>query len=219
MISLLQRLGHRESVVGFVVWSLFAVFYLSVAVQLLGTWIVSPAIPIAAAFATVSLGVVMGRSTARRSSAVGISFVVLNALPLAVGGAIVTAFTPTIGWPLLAAPLLLGVGGLIGTLVRRGAETYMNPGNALAGAAAALAVFLVSSWLALSAMDAAWGRAVVEVRTYATTYDCVDSHHMRLLKAIRSMASQFNRDRLSTNQIGGQDLRPCPTEEGVRPDR
>ena len=208
MIDLLQRLGHRETVLGFLAWSVFAIIVMQGSAALLSAGIVHGTIPIYTAIATVLLGVMMGRDVARRGVGLAFAFVALNALPVAIAGAVVTALAPQLGWPLLGAPLFLAVGAAIGIVQQRRRVGYQNPGSAVAGSAAAFAVFAVGAWFALGALDARLGQGVIEVRSYAVEYDCLDPQHARLAAAIRSLGSENNRTRIES-VIGSGDGRPC----------
>jgi hypothetical protein len=137
--------------------------------------------------------------------------VALNALPVAIAGAVVTAFVPQLGWPLLGAPFFLAVGATIGIVEQRRVGGYQNPGSALAGAAAAFAVFAIGAWLALGAMDARFSQGVIEVYSYLAEYDCLDPQRARLAEAIHSLASEHNRQRIETALQSNDPMhaRPC----------
>ena len=184
MIGLLERLGHRETVLGFLAWSVFAVIVMHVSAALLPAGIVHGTIPVYTAVATVLLGVMMGRDVARRGAGLAFVFVALNALPVVSAGAVVTALAPQLGWPLLGAPILLAAGAAVGILQQRRRDGYQNPGSAAVGASAAFAVFAFGAWFALGAMDA------------------------RLAAAIRSLGSENNRTRIE-NVLASGDGRPC----------
>jgi len=209
MIRILQRLGHRETVLGFVGWSVFAVIVMHASASLLAAGIVHGTIPVYTAIATILLGVVMGRDVARRGAGLAFVFVALNALPVAIAGAVVTALAPQLGWPLLGAPLFLAVGATIGVVLQRQRGGYQNPGSTVAGAAAAFAVFAVGAWLALGAMDARLGQGVIEVRSYLAEYDCLDPQRARLAAAIHSLGSENNRTRIE-NVLGSGDTFHAP---------
>ena len=211
MIGILQRLGHRETVLGFLGWSLFAVIVMHVSASLLAAGIVRATLPIYTGIATMMLGVVMGRSIAGRGRGLAFAFVFLNALPVAIAGAVVTTFAPRLGWPLLGAPTFLAVGAAIGLVQQRRRDGYQNPGSAAVGASAAFAVFAFGAWFALGAMDARLGQGVVEVRSYLAEYDCLDPQRARLADAIHSLGSEHNRQRIET-ALGSDDpmhARPC----------
>jgi hypothetical protein len=209
MIGMLQRLGHRETVLGFLGWSVFALIVMQVSASLLPAPLMR--IPVYAALATVMLGVIMGRNIASRGRAPAFAVVGLNALPLAISGAVVTAFAPHLGWSLLAAPFLLAVGATIAIVQQRRIDGYQNPGSALAGAAAATFVFAMEASLALGAMDARFGQGVIEVNSYLAEYDCLDPQRAQLAGVIHSLGSEHNRQRID-NALDSDDpmhARPC----------
>jgi hypothetical protein len=208
MIGVLQRLGHRETVLGFFAWSVFAVLVIHVSAALLPAGIVHGTIPVYTAIATILLGVMMGRDVVRRGAGLAFAVVVLNTLPVVIVGAIVTAVASQLGWPLLGAPGFLATGFAIGTAQQRRRVGYENPGSAVAGAASAFAVFAVGAWFALGAMDARLGQGVIEVRSYAVEYDCLDPQHVRLAAMIRLLGSENNRTRIDS-VFGSGDARPC----------
>jgi hypothetical protein len=211
VIALLQRLGHREAVLGFVGWGLFAALFAQVASQMLAGAYVAAELPFATVPATIVLGALIGRSVSRRGVGVAVALLCVTMMPLGIAGAIVTWAAPHLGGPLLLAPTLLAVGGAIGIALRRQTPSFQNPGSAAIGAAAVLALLFVSGGLALGAMDALWGAGVREVRTYLADYDCLDPERQRLARAIHSFGSPFNRQRIEqTLESGGAlDVRPC----------
>jgi hypothetical protein len=208
MIGVLQRLGHRETIVGFLALSVFAVIVMHVSAALLPAPFMTGAIPVITAVATGMLGAIIGRNVASWGIALGVAFLALNTLPVALAGAVVTAVAPPLGWPLLAAPFLLAVGAAIGMAQMRRSDGYKNPGSAAAGATVAFGVFMTGAWLALGAMDARFGQGVIEVRSYAVEYDCLDPQHARLAAVIRSLGSENNRTRIES-VFGSGDARPC----------
>jgi hypothetical protein len=215
MIGLLQRLGHREVVLGFLGWSLLAVVVMYFAASLLAIGAVASAagsVAVAAvsavAGAVFALGVVMGRRVSRRGTGLAIAVVVMNALPLAIAGTVVTTFTAEWGWPLLAAPILLTAGSGIGIVSRRRSVGYQNPGSMAVGAGSALAVCTMGVWFALGTMDALLGQGIVLIQVQLVEYGCLDPPRARLAAAIRSLGSQYNRDRLE-RAFQNYPSRPC----------
>jgi hypothetical protein len=208
VIALLQRLGHRETVLGFVGWSLFAVVVMHVCASLLAAGYAAESVPVVATVATVALGALMGRSVSRRGAGLAIAFVAVNAVPVALAGAIVTTFTPQLGLPLLGAPVLLAVGSGIGIALQRGGAGYQNPGSAAIGAGAAVATFTIGAWLSLGAMDALLGRGVVEIYAYLAEYDCLDARRARLAEAIQTLGSEHNRGRVE-RALASSHARRC----------
>ena len=207
MTGLLQRMGHRETALGFLLWSVFAVLVIHVSAFLLNAGIVRARIPVYATLATLMLAVIMGRNVAGRGVGPAFAWVALNTVPVAIAGAVVTVLVPQLGWHLLAAPVCLAAGAAIGILQQRRAPAYQNPGSAAAGAATAFAIFAMGSWFALGAMDARLGQGVVEVNSYLAEYDCLDPQHARLAEAIHSLGSANNRQRIENALRLGE--RPC----------
>lgn len=208
MIALLQRLGHREAVLGFVGWGLFAAVFAQVASQLLAAAVVATELPFATVPGTLVLGALIGRSVSRRGVGVAVALLCVTLAPFAIAGAVVTSVAPHLGGPLLLAPTLLAVGGAMGIVLRRRSGAFQNPGSAAIGAVAVFAVLFVSGGLALGAMDALWGAGVLEVRSYLAEYDCLDPQRARLAGAIHSLGSENNRTRIESVLASG-DGRPC----------
>lgn len=209
MIGVFQRLGHRETLPGFLAWSVFAVIVMHGSAFGLTAGIVMARLPVYTAIATILLGVMMGRDVAKRGVGLASAVVALNALPVAIAGALVTAFAPQLGWPLLGAPLFLALGAAVGITQQRRRAGYQNPGSAVAGAAAAFAVFAVGAWFSLGAMDARLGQGVIEVRSYLAEYDCLDPQRARLAEAIHSLGSENNRARIES-ALGSGDTFHAP---------
>jgi len=207
MIGVLQRLGHRETVLSFLGWSVFAVIVMHVAAAVMVVPFEFSGIPVYTAIATIVLGVMMGRDIARRGVGLASTVVALNALPVAIAGTVLTAVAPQLGWPLLVAPACLGVGAATGIAQQRRRDGYQNPGSAAAGAAAAFAVFAIGTSLALGAMDARFGQGITEIYSYLAEYDCLDPQHARLADAIHSLGSENNRQRIDNAIRSG--ARPC----------
>ena len=197
MIGLLQRIGHRETLLGFLGWCFFAVVAIQVSASLLAAgYVARGEVPVVASVATIALGVGMGRRASRRGALLAVAVLTVSALPFAIAGAVVTAFTTDLGWPLLAAPILLAVGSGIGIVSQRQSVAYENPGSAAVGAGSAFAVFAMSTSLALGSMNALLGQGVVVIYSQLAAFDCLDPPRARLAEGIRSLASQQHRDRV-----------------------
>jgi hypothetical protein len=209
MIGVLQRVGHRENVVGFVGWSVVAALVVQTSAQMLTAWdAYLQGIASFAGLATIGCGAVMGHFVRRRGGVgVAILFLVVNTLPCVIAGVVVSAFAPGSGWTLVTAPILLAIGGALGIIAQRHTDGYQNPGSTWVGAAVALAVLTMGSSLALGAMDARLGQGVVEVYSYLAEYDCLDARHARLADAIHTLGSEHNRQRIDNALQSG--ARPC----------
>jgi hypothetical protein len=212
MIGWLQRLGHRETVLGFLGWSVAAALVVQTSAQVLAAWdAYLQGVALFGGLVMLGCGAVMAHFVRRRGVGVAILFLVVNTLPCAIAGVVVSALAPGSGWTLITAPILIALGGAPGIVAQRHTDGYQNPGSALVGAAVALAVLTVEASLALGAMDARLGQGVVEVYSYLAEYDCLDPQHARLAGAIHSLGSEHNRQRID-NALQSDDpmhARPC----------